>query len=475
MAAFATDEFRIEIDGHPEPVNGQIASGDYFSAAGRRPPLGRLTNSRDERLDPPVAVISDRYWRRRFGGDPAVLGKTFSSGGRTFTIVGVTPPGFEGLAARIRRGHDPADQPGDGILGGHDIVARLKPGMTDGQAQAESASVLRAALSEAGFARNLIEQRFRRVELRPAGRGEDTLRGRFTKPLYALVGIAALVLLLATANIANLLLARGFTRRREFAIRLAAGAGRMRLVRQLVTETLLLFACGAIPGVVLARLGVTLIEGMFAEGRRSITITADLNWRVLGFAVAVTLGAGLLSALFPAWRVFRSELEQVIREGQTRSSESSAPPRCCARALVASQVAVSLVLLVGAITFAGTLAKLRDLDPGFRNDRVLTMSVELPDGYLTAGKSAAVWHSVADAVRAIPDVKSASLATFTPLSQRDRWRPAAVRGYATRERRGQPCPFRSRLGRILRDPRNPVHSKGACSLFRTRRARRESR
>ena len=120
----------------------------------------------------------------------------------------------------------------------------------------------------------------------------DTLRGRFTKPLYALVGIAALVLLLAAANIANLLLARGFTRRREFAIRLAAGAGRMRLVRQIVTETLLLFACGAIPGVVLARAGVTVIEGMFAEGRRAITIQADLNWRVLCFAVAVTLVAG---------------------------------------------------------------------------------------------------------------------------------------------------------------------------------------
>ena len=204
---------------------------------------------------------------------------------------------------------------------------------------------------------------------------------------------------------------------------------------------------------------------MFAEGRRSITITADLNWRVLGFAVAVTLGAGLLSALFPAWRVFRSELEQVIREGQTRSSESRAASML-RQSLVASQVAVSLVLLVGAITFAGTLAKLRDLDPGFRNDRVLTMSVELPEGYLKAGKSAAVWRSVADAVRAIPDVKSASLATFTPLSQRDRWRPAEVRGYHARERPGQPCPFRSRLGRILRDPRNPgtprppVHCSG---------------
>lgn len=427
MAAFATDELRIEIDGHPEPVNGQIASGDYFPLLGVKPVLGRLTDTGDESLDARVAVISYRYWRRRFGGDPAVLGKTFSYGARSFTIVGVTPPGFDGLRPgfavdlTMPIGRDIGD------IGGHDILARLKPG-AEGKAQSESAAVLCAALAEAGFPKKLIEQRFQRVELRGAGRGADTLRGRFTKPLYALVGIAALVLLLTSANIANLLLARGFSRRREFAIRLAAGAGRSRLVRQLVTETLLLFVCGAIPGVALARVGVTVIEGMFAEGRRSLTITAELNWRVFAFALAVTLSAGVVSALLPAWRVLRGDLEQAIREGQTRSSESRGSS-ILQQVLVASQVAVSLVLLVSAVSFTGTLARLRDLDPGFRNDRVLTMSVELPEGYVKAGKSAMMWRSVAAAVRAIPEVKSASLATFTPLSQRDRWRPVAVRGY----------------------------------------------
>ena len=361
-------------------------------------------------------------------GIPQCWGRRFPAGAGPSLIVGVTPAGFEGLRPGFAVDMTMPISRDIGDLGGHAFVARLKPGTTDGQAEAESASVLGAALSETGIARSLIQQRFQRVELRPAGRGEDTLRGRFTKPLYALVGIAALVLLLATANISNLLLARGFTRRREFAIRLATGAGRMRLARQLVTETLLLFACGAIPGVAVVRLGTGFIEGMFAEGRRSITITADLNWRVLGFAVAVTLSAGLLSALFPAWRVFRSELEQVIREGQTRSSESRTAS-LLRQVMVASQVAVSLVLLVGAIAFTGTLAKLRDLDPGFHNDRVLTMSVELPEGYVEAGRSAALWRGVADAVRAIPEVKSASLATFTPLSQRDRWRPVAVPGY----------------------------------------------
>ena len=282
--------------------------------------------------------------------------------------------------------------------------------------------------SELGYPERQIEQLYRQVNLQPAGHGEDILRGRFAKPLYALVGIAAMVLLLAAANIANLLLARGFTRRREFAIRLAAGAGRMRLVRQIVTETLLLFACGAIPGVVLARGAVIVIEGMFAEGRRAITIQADLNWRVLCFAVAVTLVAGLVSALFPAWRVFRSELEQVIREGQTRSSESRGSSMV-RQTLVAIQVAISLVLLVSAVTFVGTLANLRDVDSGLRNDQVLTMSVELPAGYIQAGKAAGVWHNVAVAVRGISGVKSASLANYTPLSGRNRRATVAVRGY----------------------------------------------
>ncbi len=426
MAAFDTDELRIEIGGHPEPVNGQISSGDYFRLLGVKSSLGRMTDANDE--DKPVAVIGDRFWRRRFGGDPSVLGKTFSWEDRTYTIVGVTPPEFLGLQPGFAVDVTFPVAHGMESLNGQRIVARLKPGIARARAEAESTAVLSAIVAELGIPRTQIEQRLQRVELPPAGHGADTLRGRFRKPLYALLGIAGLALLLATANIANLLLARGLARRREFAIRLATGAARMRLVRQLVTETLLLFVCGAIPGVFLARTGVVLVARMFAEGRRSITIQADVDGRVLAFAFAATLAAGLAAALFPAWRVFRSDLEQVIREGQTRAGDSRAYSTL-QQALVASQVAISLVLLAGAVTFAGTLARLRDLDPGFRNDEVLTMSVELPEGYLEAGKSAAVWNRLGDAVRGIPGVKSASMATYTPLSQRDRWRAVAIHGY----------------------------------------------
>lgn len=429
VAAYATDELRIEIDGHPEPVNGQIASGNYFSLLGLNASLGRLMESRDENLHAPIAVISHRYWRRRFLGDPAALGRTFSVAGRIFTIVGVTPPGFEGLIPGFAVDVSVPIGPGMDSLGGHEIVARLKPEVPDGQAEAEATAVLRAVASELGLPKDSIDQRFSKAQLRAAGHGADTLRGRFTKPLYALFAIAALVLLLAVANIANLLLARGLTRRREFALRLAAGAGRMRLARQLVTETLLLFACGAIPGVALARAGVTVIEGMFAEGRRAVSVQSDFNWEVLGFALAITLAGGLLAALFPAWRVLRSDLDRVIREEQARSSESRGSSML-RQTLVAFQVAVSLVLLVSAATFARTLANLRDLDPGFRNGDVLTMSIELPNGYVETGKSPATWNRVVTAVREVRGVKSASLANFTPLSGRDRQAPASVRGFA---------------------------------------------
>jgi predicted permease len=426
MAAFATDELRIEIGGHPEPVNGQIASGDYFRLLGIRSSLGRLTETGDE--DRPVAVISDRYWQRRFGGDPSALGKTFSFEGKTYTIAGITAPGFTGLRPGFAVDVTLPIARGMESLGGYDIVARLKPGITRQRAAAESTAVMRAVVAELGVPANVVEQRFQRVELSPAGRGADTLRGRFRKPLYALLGIAGLVLLLATANIANLLLARGLARRREFGIRLATGAARIRLVRQLITETLLLFVCGAIPGILLARAAVVLVARMFEEGRRAITIQAELDGRVLAFAVAVTLAAGLFAALFPAWRVFRRDLEQVIREGEPRSGASHAYP-ALQQTLVASQVAISLVLVAGAVTFAGTLEKLRNQDTGFRNERALTMSVELPQGYLESGKSEGVWERVGRAVRAIPGVKSASLSTYVPLSQRDRSRPVTVRGY----------------------------------------------
>ena len=434
MAAFGNDELRIEIDGKPEAVMGQVASGNYFELLGLKPVLGRLMNADDEQLDPPVAVISDRYWKRKFGGDPAVIGKSISFRDQTFTIVGVTPPEFWGLqpgtpidlTLPITIERRLITDAGSWWL--HAVIARLKPGASETQAQAESNIVFQSFMTGSRFPAEVIRRYFRNLELRPAAHGMDVLRRRFSKPLFVLMGIVSLVLLMSTANIANLLLARGLARQREFAIRLATGAGRARLVRQLITETLLLFAVGAIPGIIFARWGVVAVEGLFAQGRRAITLEAEFNWRVLAFTLTVTLVAGLLAALFPAWRAFRTDPELAMKEGQVRTGESRSSVNLT-RTLVAFQVALSLVLLVGTVTFVRTLINLRNVDRGFQNEAVLTMSIQVPDGYMQAGKSESVWSRVMETIREIPGVRFAALSTFTPLSGRDRNLMVQVQGY----------------------------------------------
>jgi len=434
MAAFASDELRIQIDGSLEQVMGQATSGNYFQVLGLKPRLGRLMDAEDEKLAPPITVISERYWRRRFGGDPGVIGKSISIGRKAFTIVGVTPAEFFGLQPGSPVDITfPIDKNGELVKNSetlwlHGIIARLKPGASADAAQAEADSIYRSFMSTSRFPTDLIAKHWRQLQLLPGAHGMDGLRRRFSEPLYVLMGIVGLVQLLAIANVANLLLARGISRGREFAIRLAAGAGRARVVRQLATETLLLFCLGAVPGVLLAGWGVGLVESLFRQGRRPIILEAGLNGRVLAFALAVTFLAGLISSLIPAWRAFRTDPEQAIKEGQDRMGESRGSAML-AHGLVAFQVGLSLVLLVGAVAFVRTLASLRNVDLGFRTEEALTMSLRLPEGYTHAGPSIAVWNQALESVRRLPDVRAAALSIFTPLSGRDRGGLVRVRGY----------------------------------------------
>lgn len=434
LTAFSGDELRIEIDGQPEQIMGQAASGNYFDLLGVKPALGRLLRAEDEQLNPPVAVISERYWRKRFGGDPGVIGKAISYHKQTFTIAGVTPTKFFGLQPG-----SPVDitfpisterklMSDSGAFWLQGIIARLKTGIPGATAQAEADAVFQSFRSSSRLPADLITKYFHHLEVQPAGRGMDILRRRFSKPLYALMGIVGLLLLLATANIANLLLARGISRGREFAIRLAAGAGRARIMRQLLTETLLLFCLGAVPGVLLAGWGVGSIETLFREGRRAITLETNLNERVLVFSLIVTLLAGLMAGLLPAWYSFRTDPEQAIKEGQARASESRGSARLM-HTLVAFQVGLSLVLLVGAVTFVRTLANLRHVDPGFQNEDVLTMSVQLPTGYADIKTFLAFWSRALEAVRGLPGVRVAAVSTLTPLSGRDRGTLVRIGGY----------------------------------------------
>lgn len=425
LAIFATDELRVEIDGKPEQIYGQVASGNYFELLGVKPALGRVLRGDDENLNPPIAMISDRYWQRRFHGDPAVIGKPIRVGDQAYVIAGITPPEFLGLEPGRSVDITIPIEISRGLMTGSErwwfsVVARLKPGVSAGQAQVASNVAFSGCVTNSDSS---PERKAAWLEVRPASRGMDALRRQFSKPLFTLMGIVILVLLLATFNIANLLLARSFSRTREFAVRVATGAGRAHLTRQLLTEVLLLFGLGAVPGILFAFWGVNVVESLVAQGRRPITLEADLNWRILAFSLAITLAAALFSGLFPVLRAFGADPGQAIKEGHARTSESRGSSKLMGT-LVGLQVAVSLVLLVGAITFGRTLANLSALDPGFRNDAVLTMSVETSQGHANN-----VWRGILEAVRQIPGASTASLCVFTPLSGRDSTASVLIAGH----------------------------------------------
>jgi predicted permease len=434
MAVFASDELRVDFGSGPEQMMGQIASGNYFEVLGLRPALGRLFTPADEALAPPVAVISDRLWRQRFSADPATIGKTIRMGSRAFTIAGVTPPGFWGLEpGRMMDVTFPVTIERQRLSNTQEwwlqaIVARRKPGVTNAQVQGQADSVYRAFLDNQKYPADMRREHFDRVVVKSASHGLDGLRRRFSEPLWVLVGIAAIVLAMAVANLTNLLLARGVGRSREFAIRLAAGAGRGRLVRQVLTEVALLFLAGSIPGLAFAALGADGILALLAEGRRGVELDAGIDWRVLGFTAVRAGSAAMAAALIPAWRALQTDPEQALRDGQARSG-SSRRGAMITRGLVSAQVALSLILLVGTASFVWTLSNLRNTEIGLRHSGALTLSIGMPE---KAEPTSAYWMRGVEAVRAIPGVRSAALSIHTPFSGRDRGRALRVRGFTPR-------------------------------------------
>jgi predicted permease len=425
MAIFATDEGRLEVDGRLEQVFGQVVSGSYFDVLGLRPAAGRLLRPDDERLDPPVAVISHRYWQRRFSGEPAAIGRTVVSSGRVYTIVGVTPPGFWGLVpgrqveltlpfaleSRMRANADTR---------WFDAVARLRAGARVAEATAQADAVYQSFMKDRPGSDEVRKKYFDRIELHPAGQGLEGLRRRFSRPLLALMLVSGIVLLIACANLANVLLARGAARARELAIRLATGAGFSRLLRQLLTETLVLFAIGAAAGLWPALFASRALAEFFAIGRNPILLDVRFDFRLAAYAMLLALVAGLLTGLWPALRALKSEPRAAMQAGEGRLLGSRQPGKL-GRALVVAQVALSLVLLVAAAMFVRTIANLRAAELGFSGERVLTMSLDpILRGDAADVRREQFWMRVLERVRALPGVRAASLSVLTPLSGRDR-------------------------------------------------------
>ena len=425
LAAVTINSFGISEPGNArgeaQRAWGYVVSGNYFDVLGVRPALGRgfLPREDEDPGAPPVLVISDGLWRRRFAADPMIVGKAVLLNGEPFTVVGVTAPGFLGTEvmftpdawvpvlayAQVRRGIGLVEDRGNRWLM---LVGRLRPGATLAQANAETETVARRfgvayPVTDRGFTIRLFPE----AEARP----EPGLPTRFIAVL--LLAVTAIVLLIACANVANLLLARGAARQREIGIRVALGAGRLRVVRQLLTESLLLAFLAGIAGVVLALWGRRLIALLPPPSDIPFIFAPSVGGRVLLFTLAATLGTGLAFGIMPALSATRGDVATSIR---AESTIGGGRRRARVRgALVIAQLALATVLLAGAGLFVRSLDGARRIDPGFDIRDGLTVPVDLRFIRADSARGTAVFRQVLARVRGLPGVESAALVGPTPL------------------------------------------------------------
>jgi predicted permease len=389
MFAFAgLGRQNIIVNGQSGLAIGEMVSGDYFLALGVQPILGRAIAEADEKPDaPPVVVVSYNLWQGRFGGDPGVIGKQVSILNVPIVIIGVTPPEFFGLEAGFARDFwvpislQPRLEPATTVQGitrleqadnwWLTIMARLNPGVESPKAQADL-NVLFRQLLTADRTTTAKVRNFPEILLTSGSKGMEQLRSLYSTPLTVLLAIVGLVLLIACANVANLLLARGAARQREMAVRLALGSGRGRLARQLLTESLLLASTGGAVGLLLAFSVNRLFFAVMSVYGESITLEVRPDWRVLAFTAGASAMTGVLFGLAPAWRGSRMDLTPALKAsaGSFLSIERFGRLRL-GKALVAFQVATSLLLLVGAGLFARTLVNLETEDLGFNRRNLL--------------------------------------------------------------------------------------------------------
>jgi predicted permease len=433
LAAWSTARLNVSVDGGLEPTAaGQLVSGSYFSVLGVHPTAGRAIAPEDD-LAPnahPVAMISYGYWKRRFGLTPSAVGRDISISGKPFTIIGVTPPEFFGLEVGTAPDiflpvmMQPTAMPDlENLLDKPiiystwlQLVGRLAPGVIAAQAAAELEPPYKQEVPRGPKFRGLENEK---LSFAPAATGLSSLRQQFSRPLFILMGIVGIVLLIACANTANLLLARAASRSAEFGVRVALGAGRSRLVRQLLVESVVLATLGGVFGVLLA-LGATRLLVMYmSAGRSPIVLDLNPDLPMLAFTAAVSFLTGILFGLAPALRATRVDVAPSLKHvgrslhGGLRSG----------KILCVTQVALSLVLLIGAGLFVRSLQKLNGQDSGVARDRVLIVRVE-PKGSDqrnipgTSARLDRIYKDLLTRVASLSGVISCSLAQFTPTTLR---------------------------------------------------------
>jgi putative ABC transport system permease protein len=431
--AWGEDRFDLAAGGPSQPAEGLWVSGGFFDVLGVPFVAGRTFLPEDDRRgggpNGPVAVISHRFWQRHFGGARDVIGRSLSLNRVSFTIIGVTSPAFAGPVTgrafdiAVPLGSEPLVRGKESFLDARstwwlDIMGRLKPGATIGDAalalRAVQPQIRQATLPEDWPASELKNYLSGRFELVSGSAGAPQFRDQYRQSLLILMATVGLVLLIACANIANLMLARANARRHELSLRRAMGASGPRLARQLLTESLLLAGAGAILGLAFAVWGSRLLVGQLTTFRETVFVDVSLDWRALAFTVVVTVGTALLFGLAPALRASRVDPGEAMKDqGRTITGERH---RMLGQPLVILQVALSLVLLVGAGLFIRTFVTLTHQNFGFDPDRLLILDVDVQRTGVLPEDRPALYTKIEAAVRRVPGVANAAISMIRPVS-----------------------------------------------------------
>ena len=450
FAYYRAGDLNVMVKGASELATAEYVSGDFFPGLAVSPAAGRLLIRGDDRAGaPPVAVISLGYSQRRFGGPANATGQSILINNVAFTVVGVTPSEFFGvdpgaaphvylpMHASLLLDSDAGSRFLDPNYYWLEMMGRLHPGTSLAQAQAALAAPF--AQWVAPTATNDRERANLPVlRLGEGAGGLDTLRRQYSQPLYVLWAMVGLILVIACANTANLLLARASARRREMAVRLSIGAGRFRVVRQLLTESVLLASLSGALGILIAVAGIRILTRLLANGQEGFTLHAELNWQVLAVTLGLSLLCGLLFGLAPAMQLARPALMPTLKDTSVTDRRGRVrqglPRPSAAQALVVAQIAISLLLLVAASLFVRTLSNLQSIPLGFNRDNVLLFEVNAPQAGYPEARVPAFYAELRRRLLEIPGVRHATL-SHASLIRAGRAHPITVNGVAARGHR----------------------------------------
>jgi predicted permease len=433
MARYPFDA-SVSYHGDTERAQGDLVSGNFFAVLGVQFALGRVFSSDDDKIPgaQPVVVLSNGYWIRRFGGDPSILNQSIQVNSTPMTVVGVTRAGFTGIQigqvsdvfvplmmkAQMTPNWNGLDDWNDYWLG---VFGRLKPSISLTQAQSGINTAYKPLLEEQLTKINGWNEKERQeflakqLSVAPGGKGRDTLQRDASTPLNVLMMMVTLVLILACANIASLLLARGAGRQREFAIRTAMGASRWRMMRQILVESLICAFAGGALGLLVAAWTIDALIATLQNDASIEGLTTRLNWDVLLFSIAVTALSGLVFGLVPAWRVTRTDVSQALKDQGSTTSEGLSHVRF-RKGLVAAQVAFTFLLLAGAGLFTRTLWNLRHVALGLAPDNLITFTIAPQLNGYTPVRTAALSAELRERLAALPGVKAASSSVIATLT-----------------------------------------------------------